>query len=282
MAPPDRPRGRGLRTEPSAIAQAAAAAGIPVVRSEGAPPSEEIERASGGRPDFLVVVSFGALLPRSLLERPTLGPFNLHASLLPRHRGASPVSAAILAGDPRTGLTVQRMVERLDAGPILLQREIPIGDRETAGELAARLAEIGGPLLVEALARVLEGRATFVEQDESKATRAPRLERQDGLIDWGRTAVEIDRRVRAMTPWPGAFTRRRGVEWAVLEGRPEEGAVEDSPGQVLAAGPDGILVAAGTGSFRIVRLRRAGGRAMSAEEFVRGSRLAPGASLGPD
>ncbi len=167
MTPPDRPRGRGLRIAPSEVARGAEEAGVPILRRAVAPSPEELAQAAGGRPDLLLVVSFGVILPGALLELPSLGAFNLHASLLPRHRGASPVAAAILAGDRQTGLTVQRMVERLDAGPIVLQLETPIGDRECAGELTARLAEMGGPLLLEAAQRVLDGRAVFLEQDES-------------------------------------------------------------------------------------------------------------------
>ncbi|HKB15880.1 MAG TPA: methionyl-tRNA formyltransferase, partial [Planctomycetota bacterium] len=251
VTPPDRPRGRGLRLAPSEVARAAEEAGVPVLRSAASPAPADLERASGGRPDLLLVVSFGAILPRALLDLPSLGAFNLHASLLPRHRGASPVAAAILAGDRQTGLTVQRMVERLDAGPIVLTRETPIGEGECAGELTTRLAELGGPLLLEAIERVVGGRATLHEQDESRATRARRLKREDGRIVWSRRADEIDRHVRAMTPWPGAFTEMEGVELAVLRGRPEGGTAGGAPGRVLSAGEGGILVACGTGGYRI-------------------------------
>jgi methionyl-tRNA formyltransferase len=280
VTPPDRPRGRGLRVAPSEVAREAESAGVPVLRRATAPPPAELAQAAGGRPDLLVVVSFGVILPGTLLELPSLGPFNLHASLLPRHRGASPVAAAILAGDRETGLTVQRMVERLDAGPIVLQRETPIGEGECAGELTARLAEMGGPLLLEAIAGVVGGRATLLEQDESRASLARRLKREDGRIAWLRTAAEVDRHVRAMTPWPGAFTELEGVELAVLRGRPEGGIREAPPGRVLSAGEGGILVACGAGGYRIERLRRAGGRELEAGEFVRGSRLEPGKTLG--
>ncbi|MGH7150543.1 MAG: methionyl-tRNA formyltransferase, partial [Planctomycetota bacterium] len=264
----------------SEVARAAEEAGLPVLRRAVAPAPADLEQAAGGRPDLLLVVSFGAILPRALLELPSLGAFNLHASLLPRHRGASPVAAAILAGDRETGLTVQRMVERLDAGPIVLKRETPIGEGECAGELTARLAEMGGPLLLEAIDRIVAGRATLLEQDESMASLARRLKREDGRIDWRRSAAEVDRHVRAMTPWPGAFTELDGVEVALLRGRPEGEAAGAAPGRVLSAGEGGILVACGAGAYRIERLRRAGGREMGAGEFARGSRLEQGKTLG--
>jgi methionyl-tRNA formyltransferase len=282
VTPPDRPRGRGLRVEPSPIARIAEQAGVALLRAEWAPAAEEVRSLLGGeRPDLLAVVSYGAILRRDLLDLPRLGAWNVHASLLPRHRGASPVAAAILAGDERTGVSVQAMAEKLDAGPVLLVEETEIGERETAGELSERLARMAAEILPRALAIVAEGNARPVPQDESRATRAPRLRREDGTIDWTRSARAIDRLVRAMTPWPGATTACRGRPLVVRSGEPIPEATRGRPGEVLTVGSEGFEVATGDGRYLLRRVHPAGGKEMSAAEFARGRGVAAGDVLGP-
>jgi len=281
VTPPDRPRGRGLRVGPSPVAALAEAAGVAVLRAERAPSGEEILESLGGeRPDLLVVVSYGAILPREILELPRLGPWNVHASLLPRHRGASPIAAAILVGDPETGVSVQRMVERLDAGPVLLVKEIGISEWETAGDLLARLADLAAPTLLRALDLVAEGKASPIPQDESKATRAPRLRREDGVIDWTQGCRAIGRRVRAMTPWPGATTLCRGRLLVLREGEPFVESPRGRPGEVVGARSDSFEIATGDGAYAVVRVIPAGRKEMTGGEFARGRGVAIGDVLG--
>jgi methionyl-tRNA formyltransferase len=198
---PDRPGNRG-RVTPSPVKAAAVELGLPVFQPEKVRHPEVVERLRELKPDLIVVVAYGQIIPPDVLAIPRLGVVNVHASLLPRHRGAAPIAHAILAGDRETGVTIMRMDEQLDHGPILALRATPIGSREEAVGLTARLAEMGAELLVETLDRL--GEIKPVEQEHAKATVAPRLRREDGELEWGAGAQEIDRRVRALQPWPGA------------------------------------------------------------------------------
>lgn len=282
---PDRPSGRHRRPTPPPVKALAARLGVPVRQTENVNEPAFLDGLAQLRPDLVVVAAFGQKLGRRLLDAPPHGCINVHASLLPRHRGAAPVAHAILAGDRETGVTVQRMAEKIDAGDILLQEATPIGPRETAGELTDRLAALGARLVVQAVADVAAGRASPTPQDPSKATRAPMLRKEDGAIDWGREAGCLDRFVRAMAPWPGAYTiwtppAGQPVRLVVAQAEPAGGGA-GRPGRLAALGPDRISVETGEGLLHIVRLQPAGGRPMSAADFLRGHRLALGDLLGP-
>jgi len=199
---PDRPAGRGMKVTPPPVKVAAQELGRPVYQPERIRAPEAVERLRATAPDFLVVVAYGQIIPKSVLDLPRLGAINVHASLLPRWRGAAPVARAILAGDGKTGVTIMKMDEQLDHGPILAVRATPIGEDEDAAALATRLADMGAELLVETLAHFEELR--IVGQDHKEATIAPKLSRDEGELDWDMGAAEIDRRVRGLQPWPGA------------------------------------------------------------------------------
>ncbi|MGH2403434.1 MAG: methionyl-tRNA formyltransferase, partial [bacterium] len=229
------------------------------------------------RPDLLVTVAYGRIVPRALLDLPPLGAINLHPSLLPRYRGASPIQAAIADGATTTGVTIAYMTEELDAGDIVLQREVSIALEETAGELEARLAAAGAALLVEAVRLIALGQAPRRPQDHAQATYVGRLTKADGALVWSRPARDLVNLVRAMNPWPCAYATWRGRVLKVWRARGGEGA--GSPGQVLAAGEDGIAVAAGEGATVLTEVQLEGGRRMPAGAFLRGHPLRPGDRL---
>jgi methionyl-tRNA formyltransferase len=218
---PDRPAGRGMKLTPSPVKVAAEELGLPVYQPERIRDPEAVERLRALAPDFLVVVAYGQILPAPVLEVPRMAAVNVHASLLPRWRGAAPVAHAILAGDAETGVTVMKMDEQLDHGPILAVRATAIGEHEDAVELTARLAEMGAELLVETLANFDELRV--VGQDHKQATVAPKKAKADADLDWSLGAVEIDRRVRGLQPWPGATLPTSRGRVKVLKGHVEAG-----------------------------------------------------------
>ncbi len=216
---PDRPARRGLKLTPPPVKVAAGQLGLPVYQPEKIRDPEAIERLRSLAPDFLVVVAYGQIIPRSVLEIPRLGAINVHASVLPRWRGAAPVARAILAGDTETGVTIMKMDEQLDHGPVLAVRATPIGEDEDAGSLTGRLAEMGAELLVETLRNFEDLRA--VGQDHTQATVAPKLSREEGELDWSMGAADIDRRVRGLQPWPGATLPTSRGRVKVLKGHVE-------------------------------------------------------------
>jgi len=216
---PDRPAHRGLKVTAPAVKVAAQQLGLPVYQPEKIRDPEAVERLRLLAPDLLVVVAYGQIIPPAVLSIPRLGAINVHASLLPRHRGAAPIARAILAGDPQTGVAIMKMDEQLDHGPVLAVRSTPIGEREDAVTLTSRLAEMGAELLVETLGKFDELRV--VGQDHSQATLAPKLNREEGELDWAMGADEIDRRVRALQPWPGATLPTKRGRVKVLKGHVE-------------------------------------------------------------
>jgi methionyl-tRNA formyltransferase len=243
---PDRPASRGLKVTPPPVKVAAMELGLDVFQPERIRDPEAVERVRRLSPDVLVVVAYGQIIPASLLSIPRYGAVNVHASLLPRHRGAAPIAHAILAGDRETGVTIMRMDEKLDHGPVLASRSTAIGEREDAVALTARLAVMGAELLVETLGRL--GTLKAVSQDDEAATVAPRLRREDGELEWGMGALEIDRRVRALQPWPGVTLPTKKGRVKVLSGHIEGGSyvpdIVQLPGkkpapakQVLGDGP---------------------------------------------
>lgn len=274
---PVRPRGRGLRPEPSPVARAAAALGLKVLEIEDVRDPSAAERLRGLAADLFLVVAYGGILPPAVLRIPPLGAWNIHASLLPRHRGASPVAWTLLEGDPEAGVTLFRIVEGVDTGAVLLQRSTLVGPRENAPRLTERLALLGAEAALEGLSRIARGRIELAPQEEARATRTRRFAREDGRIDWRRPAAEIDRRVRALDPWPGTFTTWGGKTLKVLEAEPAEG--RGAPGEVLEAGRR-FVVAAGLGAVALLKVQAASGRPLGGAEFVRGRRLKPGDRLG--
>ncbi len=278
MTAPDKPRGRGREVEPSELVLAAREQGIEVLQPADPHEPKVLERLRALAPDVLVVASYGVIMKPMLIDLAPHGSLNVHASLLPRWRGASPIQAAIAAGDERTGVSIQRIVPALDEGDVLHARERAIGAEETAGELLAALAELGGEAIVEALELLSSGRARFEPQDPSRASYARKLKKERGTIDWTRPARELARHVRAMNPWPGARTLdARGRELTVLVAR--EVAVHGSPGVVLEAGAR-FVVACGENALELVQLTPAGKRPMSGAEYLRGARTNVGEQLG--
>ena len=202
---PDRPCGRGRACKPSAVKERALALGLPVIQPETLKSQQAVSELQSHRADFFVVAAYGLLLPKNVLDLPRHGCLNVHASLLPRHRGASPIQAALLNGEKVTGVTIMRMVQALDAGPMLLQRAMAIGPEDTARTVHDQLAEMGGRMIVEAIHGLLQGKLAYIEQDHALATYAPKLSKKQGLISWDRPAMEVHNHVRAMHPWPGAY-----------------------------------------------------------------------------
>jgi methionyl-tRNA formyltransferase len=260
---PDRP-GNRLRLTPPPLKVAAEDMGLEVFQPERIRAPESVARLTVAAPELIVVVAYGQIIPRSVLEIPPRGVLNVHASLLPRHRGAAPVNHAILAGDRITGVTIMRLDEQLDHGPVLASRETEIGPDEDAGALGGRLALMGAQLLVDVLARLDD--LLPVEQDHAAATQAPKLSREDGELDWGLPADEIDRRVRALQPWPGVTLPLGGSRVKVLRGRPLTGS--GRPGEVLATGRGGVEVAAGHGSYLLQEVQPPGRRPMAPGALV--------------
>ncbi|MBI4278156.1 MAG: methionyl-tRNA formyltransferase [Armatimonadetes bacterium] len=299
---PDRERGRGLRVAPPPVAEAGRALGLPVLQPPRLRDPSAVAALRAQAPEASVVAAYGKLILREVLDLPPHGCINVHPSLLPRHRGASPIQAAILAGDGETGVTIMYMTEELDAGDIILQRRVPVDPQDTARTLEDRLARLGAEALVEALALIKAGRATRTPQDPAAATYSPKLTKEDGRIDWSRPVTAIARQVRAMDPWPTAFTWHRGIllkVWragvaghpgAAVSGRAAGVEVGRAaacargtgapPGTVLEVGPAGITVAAGEGALRLEEVQPAGGRQMTAAEYARGHRLQAGEVLG--
>jgi methionyl-tRNA formyltransferase len=277
ITPPDRPRGRGRSISVSPLVELARAEEIPVLQP--ADPHDILDELRSFELDVLVIASYGVILKPALLELAPHGCLNVHGSLLPRHRGASPVQAAILAGDEETGVSIQRIVEELDAGDVLLERRRPIGAGETSGDLIQALAELGGEALVEALDRLEDGSASFTPQDHSQATFARKLKKAHGRLDWTGTALELERRVRAMNPWPGArFLDPKGRDVTVLAAAVVDGA--GAPGEVLET-RERFVVATCEGALELRRVAPAGKREMDGTEYLRGARIEAGTVLPP-
>jgi len=277
---PDRPGGRGLAVRASPLVELARSRDLRVLQPETTKDPAFVAELRRLSPDVLLVASYGEILRKELLELAPHGALNVHASLLPRHRGASPIQAAILAGDAETGVAVQKMVLALDEGDILYKAWTPIGERENAGELLEKLSHLGGQAAIDALDLLERGDARFRPQDPSAATYARRIKKEEGRIDWSKSAVDIDRHVRAMTPWPGARTvAPNGREVVVLElctAPPAAGNASGIPGTVLATEP-ALRVACGDGAVLIRTVKPSGGVKMDALAWLRGARVEPGA-----
>ncbi|PYT46787.1 MAG: methionyl-tRNA formyltransferase [Acidobacteria bacterium] len=277
---PDRARGRGRQVSFSPIKKVALAAKLPVHQPEKIRAPEVQELLQSYSPDFIVIIAYGQIIPARLLPIPKYGWINLHASLLPKYRGAAPINWAIVNGETRTGLTTMRIDAGMDTGDILLQRELEIGPIETAPELAARLSEAGAPLVADTLRGLAAGKITPRPQDHSQATLAPMLKRDDGRIDWNRTAVEIYNRMRGFTPWPGSHSVFRGHS-CHLWGEPVSNKKGDAPpGTLLLEDNDLLVVCGGTTVLRLSAVQLEGRKQVAASEFANGARLKPGERFG--
>lgn len=274
---PDKPRGRGQDVSFSPVKQLAVAKGVPVlqpVKLRGTPFADELRALS---PDVAVVTAYGKILPKDVLDVPKHGCVNVHASLLPRFRGAAPIQWAIAHGDAVTGVCLMRMDEGMDTGPVIDRAELPILPTDTSATLHDKLAALGGEVLKRALPRYLAGELQPVPQPEVGVVMAPMIQKEDGQLDFTRPAVELERRLRAFTPWPGAFTHLGGALLKVHGASVRAG--QGAPGTVLAAGPEGLEVACGEGSLLLEKLQPEGKRVMTAREFLAGRAVPVGVVL---
>jgi len=275
---PDRPRGRGQRVSDAPVKTTALARGLPVLQPDRAKAPEFLAALSALAPDLGVVAAYGKILPQSLLDIPRLGLLNVHASLLPAWRGAAPVHRAVMAGDTETGVTIMRVVLALDAGPTLTRRVRPIGPDETSVEVERDLAAIGADLLVAAVDDLAAGRAVETPQDDSRATYAPRLTRDDGAIDWRRPAVDLHNQVRGLHPWPHAFTFLDGTRYLLHRTAVADRSAQGEPGTVLVAAGDVFVVGTGGPSpLGLLEIQPEGKRVLDARAFLAGRRISPGA-----
>jgi methionyl-tRNA formyltransferase len=280
---PDRPAGRGQTLHMSPVKQRAVELGLPVHQPDSFKTHDASATLGSMELDALVVVAYGLILPASALGIPRLGCFNIHASLLPRWRGAAPIQRALLAGDAATGVTIMRMQAALDSGPMLAVREVPVSDRDTAGTLHDRLASLGALLVVETLDAVANGIEHEWAQPSTGVSYAEKIRKVEAIIDWSADAPSICRRVRAFNPWPIAETTMNGAQLRVWEAEvalpaklldaPGAGSQAVPPGAVVAVGDDGIDVACGQGALRILRLQLAGRKPLAAREFIKAQRL---------
>lgn len=267
---PDKPAGRGNKMRPSPVKVVAEAAGIPVYQPRSLRKEEAAEPLRAWQPDLIVVAAFGQILRPHVLYLPSRGSLNVHASLLPRWRGASPIQHAILSGDATTGVTLMQMDEGLDTGGMYVQEAIDIGPRETSATLHDRLATLGAEMLRRYLGDILAGHLLPQPQDDAASTYAPMIRKEAGAIDWRQDAATIDRLVRAMTPWPGAYTFWAGESLKVLSARPISGPQQAGEPGLVTTGAEGLTVAAGEGSVVLEVVQLPGKRPTAAADFARG------------
>jgi len=281
VSQPDRPSGRGKKIHSSPVKLAAVPAGVPVFQPEKIKSEEGYQYFRRIAPDAVVIIAYGQIISPRLIAIPRLGWINLHASLLPKYRGAAPINWAIVKGEKVTGLTTMQIDAGLDTGPTLLKYETGIGADETAPELAAQLADAGAPLVVDTLRKLAAGEISPSPQDNSQATLAPILKKEDGRIDWWLNAFNIYNRMRGMQPWPGAFTTFRGKNCRVW-GKPlKPVSAGGMPGVILPSEEDGMLVICGGSTvLRVAHLQLEGRSRVTSEQFIHGARLAPGERFG--
>jgi methionyl-tRNA formyltransferase len=278
---PDRPQGRSRSTlVPSPVKVIAMEEGLPALQPEKPRGDAFMDEMRALTPDLSVVVAYGHILPKAVIDLPPLGTLNIHASILPKLRGAAPIQAAIRDGFTETGVTIMRMVPALDAGPMIHVLRTPIPDDETYGELQLRLSELGASALIEALVMMSAGGAPEIPQDDAQATFAPKVEREHARLEWSRPAIEVSRHVRAYDPRPGAWTTREGLEVKLFGARPAIESVGQPPGTVVAADATTITVACSDGVVRIREVQPAGKRRLHAADWLRGRGVAIGDVLG--
>lgn len=274
---PDKPKGRGNKLTPPPVKVYAQSRGIPVfqpvrIRKESA---EDIRALA---PDLCVTAAFGQILSQELLDIPRLGCINVHASLLPRHRGSAPINWAIMQGDAEAGVTTMMMAAGIDDGDMLLKAATPIGETETAGELTARLSDMGAALLMETMRALEAGTLTRIPQDETAMTYDPKLDKAMGVIDWTRPAAEIAHLVQGLNPWPACSTAFAGARLKLLRAKAVDGS--GAPGEIIAADPKtGLTIACGEGALNVLELQAPGGKPMNAKDYLRGHPMAVGTIL---
>ena len=273
---PDRPTGRGQKTAPSPVRRVAETHGIPAVAPEKIRDPQFLDTLRNWHPEIIVVVAYGRILPKAILELAPHGCLNVHYSLLPKCRGAAPAAWTIINGEPIAGVTTMRLVEKMDAGPIYLQETLAVASDETTGSLQTKLTPIGSRLLLETLRQLKEDRLQPHEQDESAVTFAPLLKKEDGLIDWNQSAVAIERRVRGFDPWPGAYTHIGNKLLKVHRARvlPADGM--GNPGEVVRADVGGFWVATGAGIIGLEEVQLENKRRLPGTEFIKGARIGSG------
>jgi methionyl-tRNA formyltransferase len=278
---PDRPKGRGHEMAVSPVKQVCLREGLPFLQPAKMKDPTFLDALRAWRPDLIVVAAFGRILTPTILAIPPKGCVNVHASLLPKYRGAGPIQWAIINGERETGITTMLMDEGMDTGAILLQEGVAIQPDDTAGSLSVRLADMGGRLLVETLRRLQAGTLVPRPQDRSLATLAPLLKKEDGLVDWTLDAVAIANRVRGMSPWPGAYTYAKDDRWLIWRAAAlDRPAAAATPGTIVEVKKEGLLVATGRGLLSIAEFQPANSRRMSVAQYLAGHPLAPGLVLG--
>ena len=279
---PDRPKGRGHELAASPIKQLAVQHKIPILQPLKMKDPAFLDALSAWKPDLIAVTAFGRILPKVILDLPPRGCVNVHASLLPKYRGAGPIQWALIRGERETGITTMLMDEGMDTGAMLLQERAAITPDDTAGTLSSKLADIGGRLLIDTLARIQNGTVTPQPQDQSQATMAPLLKKEDGLLDWTLPALDLANRVRGLSPWPGAYTYLGEDRWVVWKASVLDRSVATVlPGTIVDATKEGLAVATGDGVLRIMEFQPANSRRMSVAQYLTGHILAPGLRLGP-
>jgi len=279
LTQPDRPSGRGLRPAQSAVKKLAGALGLAVFQPHSLKDEQALARVAAAQPDALVVAAYGLILPQRALDIAPHGALNIHASLLPRWRGAAPIQRALLAGDRESGISIMQMDAGLDTGPVLALHRLAIADDDDAQTLHDRLATLGAEAIVAALAEIAAGRAEFVPQSEAGASYARKIEKLEADLDWSRPSVELERAVRALRPSPGARSLLRGEPIKIWRARRVEH--QGTPGSVLESGAGGVLIACGEGALQAIELQRAGGVRLAAADFLRGFPINRGERFGP-
>ncbi len=275
---PDRPKGRGKKLAPPPVKELALEHGIAVYQPVKLRAPEAVEELKALAPDLIVVVAYGQILPKSVLEIPRYGCINVHASLLPRYRGAAPINKAVIDGEEETGVTTMLMDVGLDTGAMLVKRAIPIGPEEVAGELHDRLAVLGREAMEETLQRLCAGTLEAVPQDDALSNYAPMLKKEDGRIDWNQSAKSIHNLVRGLDPWPGAYSALNGETLKLFATSAEPG-VSAAPGSVVGADKQGVKIACGEGVLVVRELQLPGKKRLAAADFLRGNPLPEGTSL---
>ena len=277
LTQPDRPAGRGMKLKASPVKEVALAHGLPVAQPENLKTEEARRPIQDVSADLMVVAAYGLILPQSVLDMPSLGCVNIHASLLPRWRGAAPIHRAIEAGDRETGITLMQMDKGLDTGAMLRRAVLPILDSDTTGSLHDKLAELGAREIVALLPELAADRVAATPQDDALATYAAKIGKDDARLDWSRPAIELDRRVRAFNPFPGAFCLLAGEPLKIWRATPAAGT--GTPGNILNVDRQSIRVACGEGALEITEVQKAGGKRLPVEAFLSGHGLRPGARL---
>jgi methionyl-tRNA formyltransferase len=276
---PDRPRGRGRKVTPSPVKAAAMDLGIPAIQPTSIKTADFVDQIKSEKPDFQIVIAYGKILPENVLAIPRVGTINIHASLLPKLRGAAPIQWAIINGEQETGICSMLMDKGMDTGDILLCTPEPIRPQDTAGTLHGRLAVKGAKVLIETLKKFEDRTIHPLPQDHSLATYAPLLSKDDGLINWSKSAQSLERFIRGVTPWPGAYTFLGETRLKIFKATPIAAETTEPPGTVLQGFPDELRVAAGGGVLSILEIQGASGKRMSIKEFLQGHSIPPGTVL---